>query len=88
MWQYVYNGAKGWNVFVDFFSPNTFSHLWLIYHMRFVLSNLRDFSCKVFIMTKILLQRPIENTCFSSSAMQCPLKPLVLKENQCFKASW
>jgi len=50
-----------------FFSFNTFCHLRLIYHMRLVLGNYRDFSCKMSLATKILLQTLVENIQFSSS---------------------
>jgi hypothetical protein len=39
----------------------------LIYHMQLVLGNYRDFSCKMSLATKILLQTLVENTQFSSS---------------------
>ena len=38
---------------LTFFSYNTFCHLRLIYHMRLVLGNYRDFSCKMSLATKI-----------------------------------
>jgi len=58
-------------VFVDFLSYNTFCHLRLIYHMRLVLGDYRDFSCKMSLATKIWLQTLVENTQFSSSVMAC-----------------
>jgi hypothetical protein len=54
---------------LTFFSYNTFCHLQLIYHMRLVLGDYRDFSCKMSLATKILLQTLVENTQFSSSVL-------------------
>jgi hypothetical protein len=50
-----------------FLSYNTFCHLRLIYHMRLVLGDYRDFSCKMSLAIKIWLQTLVENTQFSSS---------------------
>jgi hypothetical protein len=50
-----------------FFPYNTFCHLRLIYHMRLVLGDYRDFNCKMSLATKILLQTLVKNTQFSSS---------------------
>jgi len=52
---------------LTFFSYNTFCHLRLIYHMRLVLGDYRDFSCKMSFAIKIYLQTIVENTQFSSS---------------------
>jgi hypothetical protein len=49
------------------FSYNTLCHLRLIYHLQLVLGDERDFSCKMSLVTKILSQRLVENTQFSSS---------------------
>ncbi len=54
---------------LNFFSYNTFCHLRLIYHMRLVLGDYRDFSCKMSLATKIQLQTLVENTQFSSSVI-------------------
>jgi hypothetical protein len=51
---------------LTFFSYNTFCHLRLIYHMQLVLGDYRDFSYKMSLTTKILLQTLVENTLFSS----------------------
>jgi hypothetical protein len=52
---------------LTFFSDNTFCHLQLIYHMRLVLGDYKDFSCKMSFAIKILLQTLVENTQFSFS---------------------
>jgi hypothetical protein len=52
---------------LTFFSYNTFCHLQLIYHMRLVLGDYMDFSCKMYLATKIYLQTLVKNT----QCLQC-----------------
>jgi hypothetical protein len=67
MWQYVYNGIKGWTcIYWLFLTSNTF--LSFVINIACDLSKvIKEIESQMLLVTKILLQRPIENTYFSSS---------------------